>query len=164
MIKKMILNRCYDVFFHPLGYGFHKKLLILIISIGSVYFFSSCSSKKIEVVNEFYENGQAKIVMTYKVQMGDSIPLHEIQYHKDGSVLLEGDYIDGLREGEWISHYADGTIWSKGYFLKGKRTGKSWVYYPSGKLRMKGSYENGKKVGKWFVYNEEGVVVTEDEF
>lgn len=125
---------------------------------------TACSSKEVQVVNAFYENGQAKIAMTYKVQMGDSIPLREIQYHKDGSILLQGDYIDGLREGEWISHYADGTIWSKGYFLKGKRTGKSWVYHPNGQLYMKGSYKNGQKTGKWIIFNEEGIVIAEENF
>lgn len=128
------------------------------------YFFVSCSSKEVQVVNEFYENGQAKIVMTYQVKFSDSIPLYEVQYHKDGSVLLEGNYIDGLRDGEWISHYPDGTMWSKGYFSEGKRTGKSWVYHPNGQLRMKGSYENGRKAGKWIIFNEEGIVVGEEEF
>jgi len=138
------------------------RKLLYFLSI--IVLLSSCSSREIEVVNDFYENGQAKIVMTYKVQMGDSIPLHEVQYHKDGAILLEGDYVDGLREGEWISHFPDGTIWSKGYFSKGKRTGKSWVYYPNGKLRMKGSYENGQKIGKWIVFDEEGIVIGEGEF
>lgn len=127
-------------------------------------FFTACSPKEVQVVNEFYGNGQAKIVMTYHVQFGDSVPVYEVQYHKDGSVLLEGNYVDGLREGEWISHYPDGTMWSKGYFLKGERDGKGWVYHPSGKLHMKGSYENGKKVGKWIVFNEEGIVIGEEEF
>ncbi len=135
-------------------------LVLFLIGFG----FSGCSSKQVQVVDQFYDNGQAKIVMTYQLQWNDSIPLHEVQYHKDGSVLLEGEYIDGLREGEWISHFPDGSIWSKGYFSKGKRTGKSWVYHPNGQLRMKGSYDNGEKVGKWFVYDENGIVVGDEDF
>lgn len=138
-----------------------KKLIYLVLFASML---SACTSKEIEEVKEFYENGQAKIVMKYKVQLGDSIPMYEIQYHKDGSILLEGEYIDGFREGEWISHYPDGTMWSKGYFSKGKRTGKSWIYHPNGQLRMKGKYEEGKKVGKWIVFNEEGIVISEQEF
>jgi antitoxin component YwqK of YwqJK toxin-antitoxin module len=140
-----------------------KKLFLFFIAAG---IFTACSFKKeeVRVVEEFHKGGQAKIVFVYEVDGNDSIPVHEIQYHKDGSLLLEGDYKDGLREGEWKSLYPDGTTWSKGYFSKGKRHGKSWVYYPSGELRMKGTYENGKKIGKWITFNEEGIIISENEF
>lgn len=137
-----------------------KKLIYVIM----ILFFWACSSGKVQHVDDFYDNGQAKVVMTYLIQGHDSIPLEEIQYHKDGSLLLKGSYQNGEREGEWLSWYPDGTIWSKGFFTKGKRDGKSWIYYPSGKLRMKGSYHQGKKTGKWLIFDEDGVVIGEEEF
>jgi antitoxin component YwqK of YwqJK toxin-antitoxin module len=126
--------------------------------------FSACQTKQIQVVEDIYENGNPKIVFDYLVKSNDSIPLHEIQYHEDGSKLLEGEYVDGLREGEWLSWFPDGSIWSKGYFSKGKRTGKSWVYHPNGQLYMKGTYENGHKIGLWLVFDEEGNVEAQQEF
>lgn len=137
-----------------------KVVYIVLIAVALI----SCNSNEIQVVESFYENGQAKIVKIYEIHMGDSIPQMEFQYHKDGSILLEGVYTNGLREGEWISYFNNGNIWSKGYFSKGKRTGKGWIYYPNGKLRMKGSYKNGKKTGKWMVFDEEGTVIADDDF
>lgn len=132
--------------------------------IGIIVVMASCQAKEIQVVEQIHEDGSPKIVFDYLVQGGDSIALHEIQYHDDGSLLLEGVYQDGLREGEWVSWYPDGTIWSKGYFSKGERTGKSWVYHPNGKLYMKGSYQEGKKIETWLVYDEDGIVIAKKEF
>lgn len=138
-----------------------KKTLYL---IGVLLVLTSCQSKEIQVVEQIHEDGTPKMVFDYLVKGEDSIALHEVQYHDDGSILLEGVYQDGLREGEWVSWYPDGTIWSKGYFSNGKRTGKSWVYHPSGKMYMKGSYEEGEKIGIWLVYDEEGIIVGKKEF
>lgn len=138
-----------------------KKLLYI---AGLLVVLSACQPVEIQVVEDFYKDGSPKMVMDYLVKNGDSIPIHEIQYHADGSKLLEGNYVDGLRDGEWLSWFADGRIWSKGYFSQGERTGKSWVYHPNGQLYMKGSYENGTKIGLWLVFDEDGNVVGKDEF
>lgn len=138
-----------------------KKLLYL---SSLMILFTACQPVELQVVENFYKDGSPKMVMDYLVKMGDSIPVHEVQYHDDGSRLLEGNYENGLREGEWLSWYPDGSIWSKGYFSKGERDGKSWVYHPNGKMYMKGSYQHGKKIGLWLVFDEEGNVVGQNEF
>jgi len=138
-----------------------KKLLYI---SGLVFLLASCQPVELQVVEDYYKDGSPKMVMDYLVKGGDSIPVYEIQYHDDGSKLLEGNYVNGLREGEWTSWFPDGKVWSKGYFSAGKRTGKSWVYHPNNKIYMKGSYEEGKKVGLWLVFDEEGNVVGKNEF
>lgn len=138
-----------------------KKVLYL---FGIVFLLGACQASEIQVVEEYYKDGSPKNVMDYLVTGSDSIPVHEIQYHDDGSKLLEGDYENGLREGEWLSWFPDGSIWSKGYFSKGKRTGKSWIYHPNRQIYMKGTYEDGKKTGLWLVFDEDGNVVGKNEF
>jgi len=138
------------------------KKLIYLSSI--LLLVTACQPVEIQVVEAFHKDGSPKMVMDYLVSMGDSIPVYEVQYHKDGSKLLEGHYVDGLRDGEWISWYPDGSVWSKGFFAEGKRNGKSWVYHPNGKMYMEGSYEQGKKTGLWLVFDEEGNVVGKNEF
>ena len=136
----------------------------LLISLTIILAMVSCTSKDVKVVEEYFQSGTPKMVIDYKVTMGDSIPLHRTDFHKNGEKRMEGNFVNGKRDGEWMSWYANGVIWSKGYFEKGLRTGKSWAYYPSGKLYLKGSYENGEKVGKWLVFNEDGIVIGEDSF
>lgn len=138
-----------------------KKLLYL---ASLLVLLGACQPFEIQVVEDFYQDGSPKMVMDYLVKNADSIPVHEIQYHEDGSKLLEGNYVDGLRDGEWLSWYPDGRIWSKGYFSQGERSGKSWVYHPNGQLYMKGSYEKGEKIGLWLVFDEEGNVIGKNDF
>jgi antitoxin component YwqK of YwqJK toxin-antitoxin module len=138
------------------------KNLFLFLALGFV--FLSCKPKQIQVVEDVYDNGTPKVVIDYLVRGNDSIPLLEKQFHKDGSLLLQGKYINGLRQGEWLSWYPDGKIWSKGFFSKGKRTGKSWIYHPGGQLYIKGEYRDGQKIGAWFVFDENGSVIGENKY
>lgn len=132
--------------------------LVLIIVL------TSCQSHEIQVVESIHKDGSPKIVMDYLISGSDSIPLHEVNFHEDGSKMMEGEYVDGLREGEWISWFPDGSVWSKGYFTKGKRSGKSWIYHPNGQMYMKGAYRDGAKTGMWIVFDENGIVETQKEF
>ena len=138
-----------------------KYISIFIITI----IITSCQTRTVQVIEDVYQDGSPKSIIDYKVSFGDSIPQHRIDFHIDGSRRMEGNFVNGKREGEWISwHPNGGGIWSKGYFKNGERTGKSWIYHTNGKLYMKGAYENGKKVGLWLVFDEDGNVVGQDEF
>lgn len=138
------------------------KKLLLFFSIIVVFY--SCQNSEIQVIDEVFKDGAIKSIVDYKVSFGDSIPLHRLDFHKEGSKRMEGYFKDGKRDGEWLSWYANGTIWSKGYFKEGKRTGKSWVYHPNGKLYMKGKYEDGKKIGQWMVFDEDGNLLADQSF
>ncbi len=139
-----------------------RKLILFIIP---AMILLSCQQKQtVELVKEVYPDGVQKQLIQYEIKGVDSIPIHEINYHRDGSLKMEGDLIDGLREGEWMSWYPDGTVWSKGYFAKGKRTGESKAYYPNSILHMSGTYEEGRKVGIWKVFDNTGKLQKKQDF
>ena len=139
-----------------------RKLILLIIP--AMLFISCQNTQTVELVKEVYADGVQKQLIQYEIRGADSIAVHEINYHRDGSLKMEGDILDGLREGEWVSWYPDGTLWSKGSFTKGKRSGGSWAYYANGILHMEGNYEDGKKVGIWKVYDSDGTLETKQDF
>lgn len=138
----------------------NKYFSLLIIILLSV----ACKPTIVNVVEETFNDGSTKMIMEYEISYGDSIPIHRVDYHLDGSKRMEGYFLDGKRDGEWLSWHENGKIWSKGYFKEGERTGKSWIYYKSGKPYMKGSYSNGKKTGQWLVFDEEGIVIGDQTF
>ncbi len=125
---------------------------------------TSCQTVETQVIEEVFQDGTSKMIIDYQVSFGDSIPIHRVDFHENGAKRMEGSFVDGERDGEWLSWYHDGAIWSKGYFKNGKRTGKSWVYHPNGRLYMEGTYKDGKKTGLWIVYDEEGIVAGQDTF
>jgi len=127
-------------------------------------FLYSCQTHEAQVIQEVYADGAVKSKIDYQISGSDSIPLHRIDFHKNGAKRMEGYFVDGKRDGEWLSWFENGSTWSKGYFKDGKRTGKAWVYHSNGQLFMKGAYENGTKTGHWLVFDEEGNLMSDQNY
>jgi len=139
-----------------------KKLVLLLMP--AILFFSCQQTQTIEVVEEVYADGVQKQMIVYEVSGSDSVAIHQTDFHRDGSKKMEGDLINGKRDGEWFSWYPDGTIWSEGSYENGKRTGYSKAYYANGIVHLEGSYKDGKKVGDWKVFNSDGKLETTQEY
>ena len=76
----------------------------------------------------------------------------------------QGSFMNGLREGLWISYYTTGELDSKGNYKNGKRTGLWVLYHRNGQLWYKGKYKNGEYEGSWLSYYNDGQVMQKGEF
>ena len=65
---------------------------------------------------------------------------HQIEYHENGQVKAEGEYVEGHRNGKWM------------------------LYHENGKIESEGEYKNGKPLGKWSYYSKKGKLRTEIEY
>ena len=102
-----------------------------------------------------------------------------IEYDSLGNILLNGNYRNGLREGEWIyhvndhkeegfilqaktwrmdPHISDGTIIFKGEYSYDEPEGLHRVWSSTGELISSGRFKNGVEHGKWQFFNREGVI------
>lgn len=126
---------------------------------------------------------------------------HELEYkhgilngkaqwrHFDGNIIIEGDFTDNKRTGEWKwfwpneelqaygtmvdstfhgmwnYYHDDGTKDCVGEFNTGKRTA-TWKFYWKGSenLKKEGIYENDLMLGKWKYYDENGTPLREEEY
>ena len=69
------------------------------------------------------------------------------------SGFLQGELIDGKREGEWISYNDNGTLRWKMNYKNNKALGCRTSFHDNGQLWGKGCYdENGMRTGKWVTY------------
>jgi antitoxin component YwqK of YwqJK toxin-antitoxin module len=82
-------------------------------------------------------------------------------FYNVGDHTERGVYLDGERQGEWIYEYPDGELSYKGEYVVGLATGKHRWYHPNGQLKREGKYTSGVRVGTWNTYNEEGEKVLE---
>ena len=93
--------------------------------------------------------------------------------------IFEGEYLNGLRNGNGKEFYSNGRLKFEGEYLNGKRwngigytpinndiiyqvkngTGKVKEYYPDGKLKFEGEYLNGEIHGKFKQYSIEYKVI-----
>ena len=82
----------------------------------------------------------------------------EIDYsHDDGSLIYEGEYLNGKRNGKGKELYS-GKIDYEGEYKDGKRSGKGREYFYNNKLKFEGEYRNGKRNGEGKEYYDNGVL------
>ncbi len=108
-------------------------------------------------------------------------------YSKDKKLIMEGNYYNGIKEGDWIYFDDVGNITSKSNFSEGKliketrfdiagniifsqlsndngRTLKFKEFDPNGNLRKTGTFIEGDKYGKWITYDDYGKEILTEYF
>jgi len=145
-------------------------------------------NSKLEQIGKFAKNGKATGEWKWYFSDGSlrKIELlmngvHEneyIEYSQNGDIKLQGEYINGNREGPWKinvngyreeGQYLDGFksgLWKyyhnngqlifQGSFVDGVPDGKHIWYYIDGKIKQEESYIVGIPDGIWNYYNQEG--------
>lgn len=83
--------------------------------------------------------------------------LNEV-HDKNGLLVMRGERVNGLREGEWESFFPDGTLRSKGTFVNDIRQGPTTVYHENGAIFYSGWYDHGKPVKEWTFYDPDGSI------
>ncbi len=76
----------------------------------------------------------------------------------------EGEYVDGKRDGRWVTHdWEDRVIFSTVY-RAGRKNGPFTWSYADGTKREDGAYENDEKTGLWRSWNTKGVLLDSEEY
>jgi antitoxin component YwqK of YwqJK toxin-antitoxin module len=110
---------------------------------------------------DIWDNGRPKLIRLYAEIDGEREAIREITYYSDGSKNIEGQLLNGKRDGLWLSWYEDGSLWSEGQFTNGLRNGSAVVYYPNGQKMIEGQYKNNERVGIWRSWDDEGHLINE---
>ena len=92
----------------------------------------------------------------YKGKFKNNLPNGKgIKYYPNGSILYEGDFINGKFEGKGKYIYDDGDYFI-GQYKNGLRNGKGTIYYKNGIIMFEGEYINDKKEGNGKYIWEDG--------
>ena len=100
------------------------------------------------------------------------------EFDRNGNIISEGEYFEGLEEGKWIYNfenhkiagtysagmrngmwqhfYANGQLSFEGQFINDIPNGKHIYYWDSGLKKDEENYVMGRKEGDWIRYNEDG--------
>lgn len=106
-----------------------------------------------------------------------------VELDTTGRVLVEGRYMDGMKDGFWRIHihdhleegqylldqkdgewkhiYGDGQRQFQGSFSFGQPVGKHRTWHPNGVLESESYYESGALHKKWRLYNDQGSILHE---
>lgn len=121
---------------------------------------AGCTSHRIELVEERFEDGSPKVVRIYDHE-GDTLPSGEIFYYPDGQLRMKGNFKDGKRQGKWSYWYPNGNLWSQGEYRNGEEHGLKTVWHENGQKYYEGYYKNGKRTGTWTFWNKDGSLIKE---
>lgn len=72
--------------------------------------------------------------------------------------LEEGFFVNGMKDGLWITYYKTGDPLQEATYKHGILEGAFKAYQHNGRLRSNGSYRNGKRFGVWTTYKNDGSV------
>jgi antitoxin component YwqK of YwqJK toxin-antitoxin module len=129
----------------------------------------------------FFDNGKPKDIVTYKVfkkkskveslmkghvTMESKLHGHSISYSdKDFRMTEEGNYKEGLKDGEWTAYHPGGKMAAVvSNYKDGKLDGTMKQYSRRGKLMSSIDYKDGLKHGSFKVYDKRGKVVNERKY
>ena len=77
-------------------------------------------------------------------------------WYEDGTLLMEGEYVNGKEIGPWQTFWENGRRKNQSFFVNGKLNG-DWVSYtPTGVKSLEGKYKKGQKVGHWNEFYNNG--------
>lgn len=131
----------------------------------------------------YFPNGNVKRAEDFRRGIEDGL---YVEYNDTGKVIVRGEFIDGLeegdwiydvgdhlekgsyssgqKEGEWISTYTNGNKYFQGSYEGGLEIGKHTYFYESGTKRLEGKYQSGEKNGRWKRYYEDGTLMLEIDY
>jgi antitoxin component YwqK of YwqJK toxin-antitoxin module len=131
---------------------------------------------------EHFDNGKVKNVNNYKLLkmktkmdyglMKDHVVM-ESQLHgvstsyssKDFRLTEEGNYKEGVKDGEWIAYHPGGKLAAvSSNYKSGKLDGTLKQFDRRGNLMSQVDYKDGLKHGSFIVYDKRGNVMSEKKF
>ena len=70
--------------------------------------------------------------------------------------MRDGEYVEGEKDGPWVSYYANGNKMSEGTYRGGKKHGIWIQYWPNGNKKSEGTFVDGKYTGLYTCYYRNG--------
>lgn len=119
-----------------------------------------------EVRETFYPSGSTRRQWIVKILPDGTEVEHgeSLIWYEDGQVKMQGEYLDGVREGLWRSWYLDGKMRGEGRLHRDRRVGTWTMWHDNGQKRSEAAYEVGLTHGRSTVWDADGKVIKTGEY
>lgn len=109
-----------------------------------------------EKVVDRHSNGSLKFEYNIYVDDNGKPVKHgeEAQWYEDGKDNLQGQWVDGQRDGTWVAWHKTGQKWAEGEYRNSQPVGQ-WNYWDK-EGKSAGARQDGVRVGVWRHWNKEG--------
>jgi antitoxin component YwqK of YwqJK toxin-antitoxin module len=99
---------------------------------------------------------------TYKNDHLEGVTI--VYYPGTSQKAEETYYIGGIKNGTSKKFFENGQMMSVTNFRDDQPEGMFTFFYESGLVQLEGNYKNGFKFGKWVSYDEQGNLLSEEEY
>lgn len=141
--------------------------------MGELVITAEAERDKFEVKRGYYENGNVKIVGTFKKGLPDGVfrqydekgNLDSAKVYSGGKLLRQGKMDDqGREQGEWKEFYENGKLRAIGNYVDGKREGIWKFSHENDSLEQIGKFVKGKPEGEWKWFYPSGALRREENY
>ena len=112
------------------------------------------------IYREYHENGQLQEEVNYIDDKRNGIYK---SYWKNGQLCEEVNYIDDKRNGIYKSYYDNGQLWVEVNYIDDKKNGIYKSYHKNGQLKKEVNYIDGKENGIYKLYYYHGQLYEDGE-
>jgi antitoxin component YwqK of YwqJK toxin-antitoxin module len=78
------------------------------------------------------------------------------EFSKNGILVQEGQYLNGVRVGKWKLYYETGELVMEENYVYGVMEGPFKSFYKNGQVLSEGYYVENKREGKFLIYDISG--------
>ena len=91
---------------------------------------------------------------------------HRYYFDEDNHTQLaaEGSYVDGLKQGLWLSWHENGKLASQGVMIDDQMHGPWFNWHSNGNIESQGSYNHGHEEGLWSFWYADGQKEAEGKY
>ncbi|MFC2138797.1 toxin-antitoxin system YwqK family antitoxin [Bacteroidota bacterium] len=79
-------------------------------------------------------------------------------------LIEKGEFINGLKNGEWITYSKNGTLIRRINYENGLLHGKVELFYVNGNPKLTAEFKNGNKISRWTYYTDKGKILMEGNY
>ena len=113
---------------------------------GVLKFYDITTSRKPIIIKTFYKNSDSLFVQFYRL---------------NGNLKTEGVLNERKRVGPWKYFYKNGAVMSQENYKNGLRHGEQFVFYSNGKITERSLFKNGLLDGISIKYSSKGILIEE---
>ena len=147
--KSELFKHCEEVSVRE--YGYRTKIYIC------SYYQDPLDTTSIVARNIYHDIDTSKIYIEEKYSNQKLSGIYK-RYHHTGELYIKGKYVDGLKEGKWISFKKNGDKSSITLYQNGKANGVYTEYHKNGILSKSGFYKDGERIGRWIEHYSNGQI------
>ncbi|MDC1141763.1 toxin-antitoxin system YwqK family antitoxin [Planctomycetota bacterium] len=115
---------------------------------------------------EKYPNGTPKAKWTVKKLADGSLVIDGRwqEFHQNGKPKTDGDYVEGQKQGLWVTYFDNGTVESQLTYKDDQLIGEFERWHSNGQKAEAGKWENGEKIGSWMSWHPNGNLAQNIEY